>query len=1319
MTTFNIERARKYLQQFNFADLFIEELGWEQPAQAKPDQVAVAGETYTRRQVAQLAGVVVFEVTAANGLMPDAKTRAAVQQVVTAQYYENLLIFVDGPRSQSVWYWVKRDNNKRYPRSHYFVTGQTGDLFLSKISAMFVDISELDDDGNLPVVAVAGRMKAALDIERVTKKFFDEFQLAHAQFLGHISGIPDERERRWYTSVILNRIMFIWFLQFKGFIDRGDRQYLSRKLEASRSTAANQYYPRFLQTLFFEGFAKPEEKRDAQTKKLLGEVKYLNGGLFLRHPIEEKYGAAITIPDAAFEELYRLFNRYSWSLDDTIGGRDDEINPDVLGHIFEKYINQKEFGAYYTRPEITEYLCEQTIHKLVLDKLAEANQPVPGLPAPPKFETIGDIYTKLDALRASQLLHHILPQLSLLDPACGSGAFLVAAMRTLVDIYEGVIGRIEFLKDGGLKQWLAEEKKRHPSLPYFIKKRVITQNLYGVDIMAEAVEIARLRLFLALVAAAHTVDDLEPLPNIDFNILPGNSLIGLLRVDPAAFDSHTQTGIGRVTQQEMFGASRAQSYQEIVAEKNRLIRDYQTMAGLTDDLQALRDNILAQRHKANATLNKILLDEFEALGIQFEQATWDAQKNAEGKPKKRALTLADMEALQPFHWGYEFDEVMNERGGFDAIITNPPWEASRPQAKEFFAYYSETVTVNKTTIKEFEKLQKQILQDRQIRQEWEIYLSQFPHTNLYFRNAQQYKNQVPVTDGRKIGTSLNLYKMFLEQTYNLLRDGGVCGLVIPDGIYSELGTMQLRKMLYEQTQIQGMICFENRKNIFEGVDSRFKFVVLTFEKGKKTIQFPTAFMRHDVSELNSFPEQSSLAISVNLIHKMSPDTLTVVEFKDLIDLQIAEKVLRFPLLGEKIEDSWSIKLGREFHMTDDSDLFNTEPKRNYLPLFEGKMIHQFTHNWGGPRYFVDEKQGRARVLGRIEDERQILDYQIYRLTYRKVASSTNERSMIATILPKKVFCGESLTLEKPSQTSSNLSSTARLSLVALLNSFIVDYLIRQKVSVNLIVSQVYQLPVPRLTAADPAFAPIVERAAKLICTTPEFDDLAREVGLGSHKNGITHPAQRAQLRAELDGLIAHIYGLTEAEFSHILSTFPLVDEAVKGAALGEYRKLAPDPAVMALIVGGESAVVEFKVAARRNPVTGKDDGQKMSDNVVKAVAGFMNASGGTVFIGVDDKGAIQGVEVEYEIANKNKANWDGYQLFLEGLLKNKLSLPNAFQFYQITAHTIEGKTICRIQVQPGNVPAYVDNKLYVRTGNQTSELQGRDLVAYVSGDRWK
>ncbi|EQD29713.1 hypothetical protein B1B_18629, partial [mine drainage metagenome] len=126
----------------------------------------------------------------------------------------------------------------------------------------------------------------------------------------------------------------------------------------------DRFYRHFLQMLFFEGFAKPEEKRSAAARAALGNIRYLNGGLFLPHRIEIE-NKAIAIPDEFFERLFKLFADYSWNLNDTPGGNDNEISPHVLGYIFEKYINQKAFGAYYTRPEITEYLCERTIHQLV------------------------------------------------------------------------------------------------------------------------------------------------------------------------------------------------------------------------------------------------------------------------------------------------------------------------------------------------------------------------------------------------------------------------------------------------------------------------------------------------------------------------------------------------------------------------------------------------------------------------------------------------------------------------------------------------------------------------------------------------------------------------------------------------------------------------------------------------------------------------------------------------------------------------------------------------------------------------------------------
>ncbi|MCW3097152.1 MAG: type restriction enzyme methyltransferase subunit [Chthonomonadaceae bacterium] len=1138
MPTLNIPRTRKLLEDFDFSTLFIEELNWSRPVTRRPGEWQHEGVAYAYRHIAELAGVVVMEVTGPEEALPPAKVREAVQKGLTGLHRENLLIFVDKQRTQSLWRWVKREDGKTFPREHLYLKGQPGDLFISKISGMVFDISRFDAHGKVSLIAVSDALRNALDVERVTKKFFTEYADQRVKFTELIAGIDDERQRRWYASVLLNRLMFIYFLQRKLLIDGGERDYLQKKLvQTVTQYGKDNYYEAFLQPLFFEGFARPERERSPQAKALLGIIPYLNGGLFLEHKIEEAYRSKIFVPDAAFANLFGLFEHYSWNLDDTPEGQPDEINPDVLGYIFEKYINQKEFGAYYTRPEITEYLCEHTIHQLILDTL-NRNQDIPGLAPVRRYHDIGDLLTHLDAPVCRRLLYDVLPHLSLLDPACGSGAFLVAAMKTLVNIYGAITGRIDYLSDASLTHWLNTTRKDHRSLNYHIKRKIVTENLYGVDIMEEGADIARLRLFLALVSSVKTVDELEPLPNIDFNILAGNSLIGLLHVNENDFNGRLQ----------LYG-----SYSEVVAEKNRLVASYRDLAeqkAFRNDLQTLRDDIQQKIAAAGETLDELLLDEFRALKIPFEQATWDTATGKEGKPTKRPVNLTDIKNLQPFHWGYQFDEIL-KRGGFDAIITNPPWEIFKPQAKEFLTDYAEGITKNKMTIKEFEEKQAEALSDDKVRIKWEAYLSRFPHVSAYYRSAKQYENQISVVKGKKAGTDINLYKLFTEQCYNLLRPGGQCGIVLPSGLYTDMGTKQLRELLFGCTHITGLFCFENRKEIFEGVHRSFKFIVLTFGKVKHTDTFPAAFMRHDVAELRDFPHRGALEISVEMVHRLSPDSLSVMEFKDETDVHIAEKMLHFPLLGEKIEGTWNLVLTNEFHMTNDSKLFRTVPGLGHLPLYEGKMIHQFTHEWGKPKYWIDEQEGRKSLCGRAGDNGQVLDYQGYRLAHRSIARSTDERTMIATVLPRKTFYAHSL-----NATRGKMAGAHVLVISALLNSFVFDGFLRQKVSGNLTMFYIYQMPVPRLTSKDAMYLPVVERAARLICTAPEFDDLAREVGLKGHVDGATDLFERAQLRAELDGLVAHLYGLTEAEFVHILSAFPLVAEPVKIAAQNAYRDVA-------------------------------------------------------------------------------------------------------------------------------------------------------------------
>jgi hypothetical protein len=361
--TLSVPRARHYLKNFEMKKLFIEELGWDHYTGTL--DVQVDGQTYTLEGFAEKRGVQIFQCQPDSaGRFPDYNTRQKIEKQVTKSAYEHLIIFADGDRTTQIWQWVARQPSQpaAYREHTYYPNDQSGDALIQKLDAITIP---LDEEEALDLTGTVHKLRDAFDRDRVTKKFYDHFKREHGAFLEFIKGIIGQGDKEWYASLMLNRLMFVYFIQRKGFLD-SNPNYLQdclQKVQARKGKGKFlSFYRYFLLCLFHEGFSKQPEHRELDTdlRELLGDVPYLNGGLFELHELEKKH-PEVDIPDEAFEKLFAFFEQYEWYLDTRPLHNDREINPDVLGYIFEKYINQKQMGAYYTKEDITDYISKNTI----------------------------------------------------------------------------------------------------------------------------------------------------------------------------------------------------------------------------------------------------------------------------------------------------------------------------------------------------------------------------------------------------------------------------------------------------------------------------------------------------------------------------------------------------------------------------------------------------------------------------------------------------------------------------------------------------------------------------------------------------------------------------------------------------------------------------------------------------------------------------------------------------------------------------------------------------------------------------------------------
>jgi len=300
----NVSTVRKCLKAFDFSTLFREQLGWDNHG-GKLD-IPIDGTTYRLSGVAQKRGFSAFICDT----IPDRATRLKIDNQVAKSAREHFVIYTDQKAGQQVWQWVRREPGKPMAsRDHRFDTSQSGDSLIQRLEQIAIG---MEDEEGLTLFDVSGKTRAAFDVDKVTKKFYDRFKKEHSDFLKFIKGIKDKAELEWYTSLMLNRLMFVYFIQKKGFLD-GDTHYLENRMQKVRNIKGkdkfHNFYRYFLLRLFHDGLGKsPDERKlDRELEKLLGKVPYLNGGFFEVHQLEER-NTEIDIPDKAFEKLFAFFD---------------------------------------------------------------------------------------------------------------------------------------------------------------------------------------------------------------------------------------------------------------------------------------------------------------------------------------------------------------------------------------------------------------------------------------------------------------------------------------------------------------------------------------------------------------------------------------------------------------------------------------------------------------------------------------------------------------------------------------------------------------------------------------------------------------------------------------------------------------------------------------------------------------------------------------------------------------------------------------------------------------------------------------------------
>jgi len=880
----------------------------------------------------------------------------------------------------------------------------------------------------------------------------------------------------------------------------------------------------------------------------------------------------------------------------------------------ESALERKQTGSYYTPESLVRFLNEKTIIQPLREKFEQDFRQ--------RFDELleqarkgHDVGTRRGAAQAAsamveRFVEEVVLEFKVCDPAMGSGHFLVDAANQMAGLVVALLEEVPHVE--GMRVSVT-------SRPNDWRRRITRHCIYGVDLNPLAVNLAKLSLWLNCFAIEHK------LTFLDHHVRCGNSLIGIRSLDPLVSIPERRKESNKKKDQQ------------------RLLFDYNDLStalaeagqGIASITQIDEDDTDSQKAVLDEALDatshlRPLADLFTAYlmdpNIQPDDYKDMFERLAKGLSVTNTLNPALPEILEAveayrewhhfYHWPLEFPDVFGPDGdgGFSATVGNPPWDIVKPNSQEFFLDYDPKFRSYKK--QEANKVSKKLMADNPaIAEKWEEYCDGLAEQSAYFKEPLSYS---------ALGKGdINTFKLFLEQFFTVLNKKGRMGIVVPSGLYTDQGCQPLRERFFYESKVAFLYGFENRwPTVFSAVDGRFKFITFGTQKGGNTDRFKCAFMEHDPERLPLI-DTNALKMSVKQVKKFSPDTLSVMEFKSQKDIDVTGKIYGdWPLLGETAKDAWRIILTREIQDNAAKYLSNDASKGR--PLVEGKWIHQFDYGFSEPTFFFDDiaysvlaNSDKFISDRRLEFNAGIrLDTSEYRFVCRRQAASTNERSLISTVIQPGDLCGDNLEVSKSYDNSGRrllLDQEVLLS-VCFLNSFIIDYVIRNKITTNLNKFYFYQLPIIRTRSKLPEFSLLLSRAARLVCTTEEFADLWQTDFSNDWQNpnfwyassasintyGPAHEQEirkrlrdeaknlspdwgphcgvhdrlpdrrdtgdRAQLRAEIDAYVAHLYRLSRDDFAYILDTFPVLKKKEKKAfgefmskrkCLEEYDRLVP------------------------------------------------------------------------------------------------------------------------------------------------------------------